>query len=144
MTFVGDERPLIEVPRFKSGEAGIAELALALVTIERPHVVQRLISSIRSQFPAMPIYVADQSLDVGAMSSFYEHMGVTLVRMPYDAGVSASRNRLVERITEPFFVLCDDDFVFDGRTNFADALRIHKHHPNIGVVGGRLYDYDGK
>jgi glycosyltransferase involved in cell wall biosynthesis len=144
LTLAADGRPPIEAPRSESGEPGVAELALALVTIERPHVVQRLISSIRRQFPAMPIYVAAQSLDVGAMSSFYDHMGVTLVRMPYDAGVCASRNRLVERITEPFFVLCDDDFVFDGRTNFADALRILKRHPNIGVVGGRLYDYDGQ
>jgi GT2 family glycosyltransferase len=138
-----DGRNIVETAPSKPGEPRIAELALAIVTIERPHVVQRLITSVRKRFPAMPIYVADQSLDVGAMSSFYDHMNVTLVRMPYDAGVCASRNRLVEKIKEPAFVLCDDDFVFDGRTNFADALRILKHHPDVGVVGGRLYDYDG-
>jgi glycosyltransferase involved in cell wall biosynthesis len=118
-------------------------LALAFATIERPHVAQRLISSVRQRFPAMPIYVADQSLDIAAMSSFYAHMRVTVIRMPYDAGVCASRNRLAASIVEQYFVLCDDDFVFGSGTDFREALRILHNHPDIGVVGGRLYDFDG-
>jgi GT2 family glycosyltransferase len=124
-------------------QAAPAPLALAFATIERPQVAQRLIASARRYFPAMPIYVADQSLDVAAMASFYEQMNVTLIRMPYDAGVCASRNRLVENLSEEYFVLCDDDFVFGARTDFAEALRILHHCPEIGVIGGKLYDYDG-
>jgi GT2 family glycosyltransferase len=112
-------------------------------TIERPQVAQRLIVSARRRFPTMPIYVADQSLDVAAMSDFYTQMNVTLIRMPYDAGVCASRNRLASSIAEEFFVLCDDDFVFGARTDFGEAMRILRHHPEIGVVGGKLYDYEG-
>ncbi|MGO9991009.1 MAG: glycosyltransferase family 2 protein [Steroidobacteraceae bacterium] len=126
-----------------TGDAASGALALAFATIERPHVAQRLIVSARRCFPRMPIYVADQSLSVAAMKSFYAKMNVTLIRMPYDAGVCASRNRLVARITEKYFVLCDDDFVFGRRTNFHEALGILDHYPEIGVVGGKLYDYDG-
>jgi len=125
------------------GTAAHPSLVLAFATIERPQVVQRLIASVRRHFPAMPIYVADQSLDVAAMASFYAQMQVTLIRMPYDAGVCASRNRLAASIAEDYFVLCDDDFVFGGRTDFTEALRILRHHPEIGVVGGKLYDYNG-
>jgi GT2 family glycosyltransferase len=118
-------------------------LALAFATIERPQATQRLIVSARARFPQLPIYVADQSRDVAAMTAFYAHMDVNLVRLPYDAGVCAARNRLVEAIAEDHFVLCDDDFVFGERTDFAGALRILKHDDAIGIVGGKLYDFDG-
>jgi Capsular polysaccharide synthesis protein len=137
-----DPRPDGDTPDNKQ-HTSRNSLALAFATIERPQVAQRLIASARRRFPTMPIYVADQSLDVSAMSSFYTQMNVTLIRMPYDAGVCASRNCLAASVAEEYFVLCDDDFVFGARTDFGEALRILHHHPEIGVVGGKLYDYDG-
>lgn len=121
-----------------------ASLALVFATIERPQVVQRLIGSARRFFPAMPIYVADQSLDVTPMLSFYESTGTQLIRMPYDAGVCASRNRLALAVKEEYLVLCDDDFVLGAETDFAPALEILAARPDIGIVGGRLYDFDGE
>jgi GT2 family glycosyltransferase len=137
-----DPRPDGDVP-YNRRHSSRNSLALVFATIERPQVAQRLIVSARRRFPTMPIYVADQSLDVAAMSSFYTQMNVTLIRMPYDAGVCASRNRLASSIAEEYFVLCDDDFVFGARTDFGEAMRILRHHPEIGVVGGKLYDYEG-
>lgn len=124
------------------GKSRYPNLALAFATIERPHVVQRLVQSSRRHFPEMPIHVADQSLTVAAMEEFYARFNVNVVRMPYDAGVCASRNRLVAAIREDYIVLCDDDFVFGPQTDFQDAIRIMEQRPDIGVVGGRLYDYD--
>ena len=118
-------------------------LAIAVTTIERPQVIQRFILSVRQYFPEIPIYVADQSRDIGAMMSFYDAHRVTVVRMPYDAGVTASRNRLVAAMGEEYFVLCDDDFVFGAETRFTEAIAILEAEPEIGVVGGKLYDFDG-
>ena len=119
-------------------------LALAFATLERPQVVQRLIGSIRKHRPEIKIYVADQSWRSEAMAEFYRASGVTVIPIPYDAGVTASRNRLVEAISEDYFVLCDDDFILDARTNFSDAMRILETDREIGVVGGRLFDFDGQ
>lgn len=119
-------------------------LALVFATIERPQTVQRLVRSIRRYCPDLPVYAADQSRQVEAMRAFYAANNVTLIRMPYDAGVAASRNRLAQSVAEDFFVLCDDDFVLGPRTGFHDALQIMQRRPEIGVVGGRLYDFDGK
>lgn len=118
-----------------------ASLALAFATIERPQVAQRLIRSVRKYFPDLAIYVADQSRQIDAASGFYESHGVNLIRMPYDAGVTASRNQLALTISEDFFILCDDDFVFGPQTDFRDALHILAACPEIGVVGGRLHDF---
>jgi GT2 family glycosyltransferase len=118
-----------------------ASLALAFATIERPQVAQRLVRSVRKYFGDLPIYVADQSRQVTAIASFYEQYDVRLLRMPYDVGVTASRNRLAHEIQEDYFILSDDDFVFGPRTRFDDALHILATQPEIGVVGGRLYDF---
>jgi hypothetical protein len=72
-----------------------SQLALAFATIERPHAVQRLIRSVRRYYPDLPVYVADQSQRIEPMTAFYGEMCVNVLRMPYDAGVCASINRLV-------------------------------------------------
>jgi hypothetical protein len=61
--------------------------------------------------------------------------------MAYDVGVTTSRNRLAREIREEYFVLCDDDFILGPQTQFDDALHILATHPEIGVVGGKLYDF---
>jgi GT2 family glycosyltransferase len=116
-------------------------LALCFATIERPQVVQRLVQSVRRYFPDLPIYAADQSRHLAAMSSFYAENKVRVLHMPYDIGVTASRNKLAREIDADYFVLCDDDFILGPQTSFRDAVRILETHLEIGVVGGRLYDF---
>lgn len=106
-------------------------------------MTQRLILSARKYFPAMPIYVADQSYRIDAMEAFYRRHDVTLVRMPYDIGVTSSRNALARAVAEDYFVLCDDDFIFDRETSFDAPLRLLDAVPEIGVAGGRLFDFYG-
>jgi GT2 family glycosyltransferase len=118
-------------------------LSIGFATINRPRVAQRLIRSVRRFFPDLPIYVADQSLDREPMQAFYDAYDVHLIQMPFDIGVTASRNALVEAMTEDYFVLCDDDFLMGPATSFADAIRILEADPAVGVVGGRLFDFDG-
>jgi GT2 family glycosyltransferase len=118
-------------------------LALGFATIERPQVAQRLIRSARDYLGNIPIYVADQSRDLEAMATFYRANDVHLIRMPFDAGVTKSRNEIAKAIEQDYFVLCDDDFVIGPQTRFDAALRIFEAHPEIGVIGGRLYDFDG-
>jgi glycosyltransferase involved in cell wall biosynthesis len=118
-------------------------LALAFATIERAPLVQRFVRSVRTRFPALPIYVADQSRQIDAMRSFYAEHDINLVRMPFDAGVCAARNRLVAEIKEDYFVLSDDDFLFEPGTDFADAITILEAQPEIAVVGGCLHDTSG-
>lgn len=120
-----------------------ASLALGFATIDRPQVVQRLVRSAREHLGAIPIYVADQSIDVDIMRPFYRAHDVRLIEMPHDIGVTASRNQLAREIAEEFFALCDDDFVMSATTRFDDALAVMRSRPEIGVLGGRLYDFDG-
>lgn len=120
-----------------------ATWAIACVTIERPAAVQRFVHSARRLFPDVPIYIADQSRSLGAMAEFYTMERVTVIRMPYDAGLSASRNALVEAMDVDYFALCDDDFVLGPCTTFLDAIQVLEQDKELAVVGGMLHDYDG-
>jgi glycosyltransferase involved in cell wall biosynthesis len=115
-------------------------LALVIPTIERPLAVQRLVRSARHYLPGLHIYVGDQSHPDPFMEEFYRDYAVEVVRVPYDCGVSETRNRVVEQVREEFLFLCDDDFVFTGETRIEEALRILRAAHEVGVVGGRLRD----
>ena len=116
------------------------ELALVFATISREHTTQRLINSVRKHFPDMPIYIGDQSGKSAVMEEFYRRNNCTVIWMEHDAGVCASRNAALDKVRGPYFVLCDDDFIFGDNTSFEAPLKILKAKPEIGVVGGRLYD----
>jgi GT2 family glycosyltransferase len=118
-------------------------LAIAFTTVERPRAAQRLIASIRRYHPEAAIYVADQSRPTPEIEAFYAEHDVRVSWMEYDAGVSASRNRLADEIEEEYIWLCDDDFVFSRDTSAAAAIDVLDAFPEIGVVGGRLIDLAG-
>jgi GT2 family glycosyltransferase len=125
---------------------GSQNLAMVFATFRRPHTVQRLVNSVRKYFPDMPIYVADQSEPTDEMRDYYARHNCKVVWMELDVGVCASRNAAVDLVTEPYFLLCDDDFFFGPETNFDAALTLLEDQTDIGVVGGRLFDvheYEG-
>lgn len=117
-----------------------APLGLVFATMSRPHVAQRLIESVRRFFPDMPIYVADQTHPTPQQQAFYDQTGCKVAWLDHDAGVCASRNAAVAMVSEPYFVLCDDDFIFTDETDLSRALTVLEARPDIGVVGGRLFD----
>lgn len=116
-------------------------VAVMFATIDRPYCAQRLVRSIKRHAPAAKIYVADQSERSDAADHFYERNGVTVKWMPYDAGVTASRNALLDLIDEDYVVLCDDDFVFNDETDFQDALSHLDSSDTVDLIAGRLVDY---
>jgi GT2 family glycosyltransferase len=118
--------------------------AIAFVTIDRPEAAQRFVESARRAYPEVPIHVADQSRDIGRMADFYQANGVHVVRMPYDAGLSASRNRLMEEIGSEYVVLCDDDFVLGPQSKLEAGVDVLDRCAEISIVGGRLHDFDGR
>jgi GT2 family glycosyltransferase len=116
--------------------------SIAFVTMDRPAAAQRFVRSARRRFPDVPICVADQSVASDAMLEFYEAERVTVVRMPFDAGLSASRNALIDAMDVDYVALCDDDFVLGPSSSFESAIEVLEADPRLGVVGGMLHDLD--
>lgn len=115
-------------------------LAVVAATIDRPFAIERLVRSIAARFPRARIYIGDQGGPTPPMKDFYDRFGVTVAHVGYDAGVAAARNAAVDLVTEPCFLLCDDDFIITEETDVSDAARLLDSAPELAVVGGRLLD----
>ncbi len=100
-------------------------------TFERPQTVRRLVASIHRLYPWMPIVVVDDSREPRDIP------GTTVVKMPFDSGLSAGRNEGLRHVKTSNVLLLDDDFVLTRRTRVDAALEALES-PRIDLVGGRV------
>lgn len=112
----------------------ISDLTLIIKTFERQYAVTRLVKSIRRRYPSSNIIVVDDSrvpVDIE---------GVTLLKLPYDTGISFGRNIALDRCNTTFFLLLDDDFVFSYRQNLSTLCKFMRAHKSVDITGGRYID----
>lgn len=111
--------------------ADLANLTAIVKTFERPRSLDRLVRSIRRFYPQLPIIVGDDSFRP------YPREDVTYARLPADCGAAAGRNALMERVTTPYFLMLDDDFVFTPQTRIELLVESLERH-NVALVAGEL------
>jgi len=120
--------------------ASLDDLSICFATLDRPYCAQRLIRSIRSHYPEVPILVADQGAPEPEIERFYAAHGVEARFLSADAGVSRCRNILAGSVRTKYLMICDDDFIFSPETDVSGALHILDEDQEVGVVGGKLFD----
>ena len=108
------------------------KVTLIVKTFERPQCIRRLIYSIKMKYPNIKIIIADDSKETIKIA------GAEHLRMPYDSGVSAGRNLALSRVTTPYVVTLDDDFVFNDKTKLERWLEILENNTEIDIVGGQV------
>jgi hypothetical protein len=122
------------VPAEPVQEPLVQQVTAVVKTFERPHIVRRLVASVRRLYPTLRVIVVDDSREPTHLD------GVETVAMPYDSGVGAGRNEGLRHVTTPYVIVLDDDFVFYRRTRIGAALELMGQHPEIDIMGGRLID----
>ncbi len=102
----------------------------------RPSCVERLVRSIRRYYPKITIRVCDDgNLD-------YLH-DVILHKLPFYSGLSVGRNFLLSKVETPYFVMCDDDWVFTKDTKLEKLYAVISAFDDVGIVGGMIQLPDG-
>jgi hypothetical protein len=94
--------------------------------------VERLVESIRRFYPTTRIIIGDNGDRPANVSD--DHL--TYLRLPFNIGLSATRNRIVEHVQTPYFWLLDDDFEFTPETDCGRFLDVLDAEERVGVVGG--------
>lgn len=97
--------------------------------------------SVQSHYPGLKIHVADDSLRDGesypdAILDLQREPNIHWHQMPFDSGLSAGRNLLVQRATKDILILCDDDFVFRTDTRLEHFLTVLDAEPSLSLVAG--------
>lgn len=128
------------------------EIAIIIPTFLRPEKLQILVKTIQTTFNNewYRIYIADQGLYNPDTEKFYNTLrkqGHFCTYLPFNCGLSYCRNYLVQKSTEPFVLIVDDDFICTPKTNLSNFIAILNSDSKLGVVGGELlghqsYHYD--
>jgi len=122
--------------------AELSDVSLIIKTFERRSALKRLLDSIRAQgYGDCPVLVADDSAPPyrDAILQSYGDVVDQYVVLPHDSGVSKGRNELLKRIDTEYFVINDDDFVYDDRTDLA-LMRSHLEAGGLDILGGLVFE----
>ena len=100
-----------------------AKVTLIIKTFEREPCLLPYIKSVREFYPGLRILVADDSRQIAeteeAMSAINN---LSYFALPFDTGVPAGRNFLLDHVRTPFFIVSDDDNRFSNQTKLENIL----------------------
>jgi len=110
-----------------------------ITTFLRPDGLYNLLESINKYYPDANIYVAQQG-DMYEPFERFDKFKVIFFKLPFDFGLSASRNYLVKNTKAKYVLILEDDFIFNIDTRIEKMVKLLEYHEkfgtNVGVVGG--------
>ncbi len=121
----------------------IQNTTFIIKTFERPHCVKRLVGSILKVYPEANIFIADDSR-VSCKTYFekkYSNKNIKVYELEYDSGLAHGRNYLLNRVTTKYFVLLDDDFEFDDKTDIVSGIDLLEEK-KLSILGGYFRNYE--
>lgn len=122
-----------------------SEVTILIKTLEREaHLIQLLDSILHYHFSG-PIIIADDSIVPYRESILnrFPQLNIQYINLPYDAGTAEGRNRMLELVRTPYFLLCDDDFVFDRRTRIPLMKKLLKEN-QLDLLAGVFRQHNRK
>lgn len=120
----------------------LSDITFVIKTFERPQCLLRLLSSLLKQYPNVPTIIVDDSKNINFNIRVPKH--VRYFKLPFDVGLSAGRNFALNKVETKYFVLLDDDFLFDNHItkNCLENLKQGIVEHDLDICGGRVYDTD--
>lgn len=119
------------------------DLTIVIKTLDRYVCLKPLIKSILKRYGDIPILIGDDSLvscKKQVEKDFPNHKNIIVYELPYDCGLSYGRNYLVKKVKTEYFCLCDDDFIFDKKSDLEGALDLLKEK-KLDIIGGYFRNY---
>lgn len=121
------------------------DVSILIKTLEREAHLVQLLESIQQFGFQGPIFIADDSfVPYGdRIIQFFPKLNLTYLKLPYDSGTAIGRNRMLELVDTTYFLLCDDDFVFDRRTRIPIMKRLMIKN-DLDILGGVFRQHNKK
>jgi glycosyltransferase involved in cell wall biosynthesis len=127
----------------------IADLTIMIKTFLRPDMLERIINSIgnyqeKNKVIFKSIIVGDDSPPkilkedqeiIKQCKLNYPHLSIIYKKYEFNIGCAEGRNRMIKKIETPYFLYCDDDYIFDPNCNINKALSLIKKQ-QLDILGG--------
>lgn len=116
---------------------GKNNICILIKTFERKGSLIRLLRSLEKAGCRLSILIADDSKYPykNEIIRRFTSLEIHYYTLPFDSGLSAGRNALLEKTKKPFFLLFDDDFAWHKNTDLAAALKIMEEQ-QLDIGGG--------
>ncbi len=124
---------------------GLSQVSILIKTLERKKHLINLLDSISHYGFSGPIIIGDDSkIPYGDdVLHRFPSLSISYLPLPYDTGTAEGRNRMLEVTNTKYFLLCDDDFVFDRRTRIPKMLRLLEQY-DLDILGGVFRQHNRK
>jgi len=121
------------------------DVSILIKTLERPQQLINQLHSIQKYKFKGPIIIADDSKFPykSEILTLFPQLDITYINLPFDTGTAEGRNVMLEHTTTDFFVLCDDDFIFEPRTRIPVMRKLLVEN-NLDLLGGVFRQYNLK
>jgi glycosyltransferase involved in cell wall biosynthesis len=113
------------------------DVTCGIKTLMRPKELRRLLDSIYSRYPTMPCVVVDDSREPSLDSSYPHWEHIKYIKLPFDTGLGAGRNAMIDAVDTKYCLYLDDDFVLceQSRIDYFKAIL----DANIADIAGGQY-----
>lgn len=121
------------------------DVSILIKTLERPEQLHNQLYSLRKYKFSGPVIIADDSRDPYKEQtlSLFPDLNINYIILPFDTGTAEGRNVMLENTTTEYFVLCDDDFIFEPRTRLP-VMRKMLIDNQLDLLGGVFRQYNLK
>lgn len=123
----------------------LTDVSILIKTLERPEqLINQLYSIKRYKFKGPVIITDDSKIPYKEKAlSLFPDLNITYINLPFDTGTAEGRNEMLKYVSTPFFVLCDDDFIFEPRTRIPVMRKLLLEN-NLDLLGGVFRQYNLK
>jgi len=113
-------------------------LTAIIINFLRDDYTVDCVKSLREQYPEIQILVGDQNKKTSKeLNNVCKENGAEIVRLPYDCGLSRSRNILVEKVKTDYVLVGDNDFLYTDSSK-VDKMLEFLENSNFDLIGGRI------
>lgn len=115
----------------------LVDVSILIKTLERKKHLINLLDSIYHYGFKGPIIIGDDSKTPYSKEIItrFPSLSISYLDLPYDTGTAEGRNKMLEQTSTKYFLLCDDDFIFDRRTRIPLMLKLLKEY-KLDILGG--------
>ena len=119
----------------------LENVSIVIKTFEHFESLNYLLSSIDKKNIPSPVIIADDSKSPykDAIEKKYGQLIQEYIVLPFDSGASKGRNVLLSNVHTKYFVLCEDDFIFEERTNLEFLLNLLEN-TDVELLAGMCYN----
>lgn len=125
-----------------------ADIAIGIKTFLREASLFETLDAVEKHFPCpYKLYIADDGGATDEKEYRYQKLeaaGHTIIRLPFNCGISVGRNEIVKRITEKYLLLMDDDIVLQNRESIEHMKAVLDSDKDIGLCSGMLFGKNGE